>query len=192
MRVDIADTKAALRKTVYARRREAHHAAAEAAEAAAAHAISAGLFGGADVVAGYRPIRTEIDPTPLMRALIAAGKRVCVPVIEGADLPLSFRAWTPGTPMTTGAFGAEVPAEGDWLTPDALIAPLVAFDAAGGRLGYGGGFYDRTLERLRAGRAAPAFGYAYAAQQVEAVPREPTDQLLDAIVTEAGIVRPCP
>ena len=187
--MDISTDKAALRRRLYALRREAHRDRQGAPQAARDHALAAGLFSGAGIVAGYRPIRTELDPTPLMTALSRQGTRLCVPVIEGEGRPLAFREWTLETAMVPGAFGAEIPAEGAWLTPDALIVPLVGFDAGGWRLGYGGGFYDRTLARLRAGRGAVAVGLAYAAQRMEAVPREPTDARLDAVVTEAGVIR---
>jgi 5-formyltetrahydrofolate cyclo-ligase len=188
---DLTALKAALRKEVYARRRAAHaDGASDAAQAAKDHFLASRLHTGAGVVSGYRPIRTEIDPTPLMETLHAAGHRLCVPVIQGAGLPLKFREWIPGAEMVAGEFGAQVPATGDWLEPQLLIAPLVAFDANGWRLGYGGGFYDRSLEGLRAKRRTLAVGFAYAAQQVDAVPRDPTDQQLDAIVTEQGIIRP--
>lgn len=188
------DPKAALRRAALARRKAAHQAdraaGGEAAMAARDHVLAMRLLAGARTVSGYRPIRSEIDPTPLMQALHAAGHRLCVPVIEGAGLPLRFRAWQPGAEMVAGAFGAEVPARGAWLEPDLLIAPLVAFDAAGHRLGYGGGFYDRSLAQLRARRRTLAIGLAYAAQQVPAIPHEPTDQRLDAVVTEAGPILP--
>lgn len=191
--MDTPDPKAVLRREVLARRRAAHEAdhqaGGQAALAARDHFLAARLHTGARVIAGYRPIRSEIDPTPLMQALHAAGHRLCVPVIEGQGLPLRFREWHPDAPMTEGAFGAEVPATGDWLEPDLLIAPLVAFDAEGHRLGYGGGFYDRTLARLRAERRTRAIGLAYAAQEVDSIPHEPTDQHLDAVVTERGLIR---
>ena len=182
--------KTALRRRLYGLRRAAHAAGAGAALAARDHALASGLLDGARIVAGYRPIRTEIDPTPLMQALGARGARLCVPVIEGKGRPLAFREWQPGAAMLPGPFGAEIPAEGDWLTPEALIVPLVGFDAQGWRLGYGGGFYDRTLAGLRAGPGAVALGLAYAAQAVAAVPREPTDERLDAVATEAGLYHP--
>lgn len=91
--------------------------------------------------------------------------------------------------MIDGPFGAQVPRAGVWVTPDVVIVPLVAFDRKGGRLGYGGGFYDRTLEGLRAQAPVVAIGYAFAAQEAEDLPLEPTDQPLDMIVTEAGIRR---
>jgi len=182
--------KPALRRRLYGLRRDAHAAGAGAALAARDHALASGLLDGAGVVAGYRPIRTEIDPTPLMEALGARGARLCLPVIEGEGRPLAFREWRPGAAMMPGPFGAEVPRSGEWLTPGALIVPLVGFDAQGWRLGYGGGFYDRTLAGLRAGPGAVALGLAYAAQEVPAVPREPTDERLDAVATEAGLIRP--
>ena len=147
--------------------------------------------GAASIIAGYRPIRTEIDPTPAMEALHAAGARLCVPVIEAAGRPLKFREWTPGCAMEAGPFGAEVPAAGEWLEPEVLIVPLVGWDREGWRLGYGGGFYDRTLELLRAKRPTLAIGFAYAAQELDAAPREVTDQQLDAVVTETGLIIGC-
>ncbi len=187
---NLADMKARLRREAFARRKAAKAGSPGAPAAAAARFLAEGWAEAARVVSGYRPIRTELDPTPLMDALAARGLRLCVPVIEGAGQPLAFRAWAPGCAMVAGPFGAEVPAEGDWLEPDLLIAPLVAFDRRGGRLGYGGGFYDRTLARLRPRRPTLAIGYAYAAQEVESVPREATDMALDAVVTEAEVVRP--
>jgi 5-formyltetrahydrofolate cyclo-ligase len=142
------------------------------------------------VASGFRRIRTELDPEPLMLALIEAGWRLCVPVIEGRGLPLRFREWRPGARMRPGPFGAQVPAEGDWLKPDLLIVPLLAFDRAGRRLGYGGGFYDRTITCLRAAGLVRAVGFGYAAQEVDEVPVDETDAVLDAIVTEAGVIRP--
>ena len=192
---DLTDLKAALRKAAFTRRRAADLSSnGEASRAAMDHFLAAGLHTGAGVISGYCPIRTEIDPTPLMEALHAAGHRLCVPVIQGRGLALKFREWHPGAEMIEGEFGALVPVAGDWLEPRLLIAPLLAFDANGGRLGYGGGFYDRSLKGRRAqdrtGRRTLAVGFAYSAQQVEAVPRGPTDQPLDAIVTEHGLMRP--
>jgi 5-formyltetrahydrofolate cyclo-ligase len=110
-----------------------------------------------------------------------------VPVIQAAGRPLLFSRWTPGCDMIEGPFGARIPAVTELVEPEILIVPLVAFDASGGRLGYGGGFYDRTLAQLRARRATLAIGFAFAAQEAEALPLEPTDQPLDMIVTETGI-----
>jgi len=92
--------------------------------------------------------------------------------------------------LRDGPFGAKVPEQDDFFEPEILIVPLVAFDRTGGRLGYGGGFYDRTLERLRAKRATLAIGFAFAAQEAEGLPLEATDQPLDMIVTEQGVLSP--
>ena len=140
-------------------------------------------FGGR-VLAGYMPMRTEIDPLPAMAVHQGA---VGVPVIIGAGQPLRFREWGPGVAMVAGTFGARVPAEGAWVVPQVLIVPLLAFDARGYRLGYGGGFYDRTLQGLRAGGPVVAVGFAFAAQEVDEVPVDGFDQRLDAVVTEQGV-----
>src|SRR5690606_13206435 len=109
------------------------------------------------VLAGYMAMRTEIDPTPAMAAHDGPG---CVPVIVAAGQPLRFRQWSPGCRMVAGTFGALVPEEGAWLEPEVLIVPLLSFDRRGFRLGYGGGFYDRTLEGLRARHPVLAVGFA--------------------------------
>ncbi len=138
------------------------------------------------VLSGYMPMRTEIDPLP---AMAAHQGPVGVPVIVAKAQPLRFREWTPGCALVAGEFGALIPAEGGWLEPQVLIVPLLAFDARGYRLGYGGGFYDRTLEGLRARGPVLAVGFAFAAQEVEAVPIDATDQRLDMIVTEREVRR---
>ena len=184
--MSLADTKAAARKAAFARRK----AAFEAGQGAGAARRLLGWLAPhrGRVLAGYMPIRTEIDPLPVMAEMAAHGP-VCVPVIEGAGRPLRFREWKPGCALTEGPFGARVPESGAWLSPEVLIVPLVAFDRRGGRLGYGGGFYDRTLEALRAVRPTLAVGYAFAAQEAGALPLEPTDQKLDALVTEREVIR---
>lgn len=146
------------------------------------------------VLAGYMPMRTEIDCLPAMAAHLGAGQggRVCVPVIAGAGLPLDFAQWSPDARMVEGAFKALIPEGTPRLTPTVLIVPLLAFDRRGYRLGYGGGFYDRTLERLRSRGPVTAIGFAFAAQEVNLVPTEATDQPLDLIVTEADILTPRP
>jgi 5-formyltetrahydrofolate cyclo-ligase len=135
-------------------------------------------------LAGYMPMRTEIDPLPAMA--VHQGP-VGVPVILGPGQALRFRDWSPGTAMVAGEFGALIPAEGLWVEPEVVVVPLVAFDARGFRLGYGGGFYDRTLEGLRALRPTLAVGFAFDAQELAEVPIEPTDQRLDAVITESGV-----
>lgn len=135
-------------------------------------------------LAGYMPMRSEIDPLP---AMAAHQGPVGVPVILGPGQALKFREWSPGCAMEEGPFKAFIPVEGAWVEPEVVIVPLVAFDARGFRLGYGGGFYDRTLEGLRAKRPTLAVGFAFAAQEMAEVPIEDTDQRLDFIVTEAGV-----
>ena len=129
------------------------------------------------VLAGYVPMRDEIDPLPFMAAWEGP---VCVPVVVGKGLPLVFRRWAPDVRMVPGTFGTMVPAEDVPLVPDVLIVPLVAFTDTGDRLGYGGGFYDRTLAALP---GADAVGLAFAVQRVEALPLEPTDVRLRAVAT---------
>lgn len=188
---DLQERKAELRRAAFAARKAAFLAGGAAAGEAAATVFLGGVAvpEGA-VVSGYLPIRTEIDPLPLMTALTARGHRVVVPVIEGNGLPLRFREWRPGVAMVPGPFGTELPAEGDWLDPEVLVAPLVAFDAGCWRLGYGGGFYDRTIARLSAQRPTLAVGLAFAGQEVAEIPRDATDRRLDAVATEAGLRRP--
>ncbi|RVV99347.1 5-formyltetrahydrofolate cyclo-ligase [Mesobaculum littorinae] len=141
------------------------------------------------IVAGYMPIRSELDPRPAMEAE-AARRPVCVPVIEARGAPLIFRQWTPDATLIPGTFGALIPERSATLVPDVVIVPLVAFDRQGGRLGYGGGFYDRTLAGLRDRGAALAIGFAYAAQEVGDLPIEPTDIPLDWVVTEDEVIGP--
>ena len=183
---DLVARKAEARKSAFAARKSAF---AAGQGDACDHLLAALMrFEGAPL-AGYLPIRTEIDPRP---AMAAHRGTVGVPVIAGAGQPLTFRAWTPEAPLIPGPFGAFVPETGAEITPRVLIVPLVAFDRRGYRLGYGGGFYDRTLERLRAAGPVTAIGFAFATQELDAVPVEPSDQPLDLIVTETGPILPPP
>jgi 5-formyltetrahydrofolate cyclo-ligase len=140
-------------------------------------------------LAGYLAMRGEIDPAPALAEAARHGP-VALPVTPRRGLPLGFRRWAPGDPLAPGAFGTLVPASGEPIEPEILVVPLVAFDRRGGRLGYGGGYYDRTLAALRARRPVVAIGFAWAAQEDDALPLEPTDQPLDLIVTESEILRP--
>lgn len=181
---DLSQIKSAAREAAFARRKVAYDAKLPGA---AGH-LSEVLAGYRGVpLAGYMAMRTEIDPTPAMEEAAAHGP-VCVPVIIGAGLPLRFSRWEPGIALRSGPFGAQVPEVDDFFEPEILIVPLTAYDLQGGRLGYGGGFYDRTLEKLRARRATLAIGFAFSAQQADALPLESTDQPLDMIVTERGVI----
>jgi 5-formyltetrahydrofolate cyclo-ligase len=183
--MDLQTIKTEARKAAFARRKAAH----ERGQGTAGYLseVLAGYRGAS--VAGYMAMRTEIDPTAAMEEASARGD-VGVPVILGAGQPLQFRQWRPDSTMVAGAFGAAIPEVGDWMIPEIVIVPLVAFDRAGGRLGYGGGFYDRTLEKLRAAQPTLAIGFAYADQEAQVLPLEATDQPLDLIVTEHGIIKP--
>jgi 5-formyltetrahydrofolate cyclo-ligase len=180
----LTNVKAEARNESFARRRTAH-ASDPGTGAGLLSSVLAGYRG--VPLSGYMPIRTEINPLPAMAEAAAYGP-VGVPVITAAGVPLRFARWEPEMPMISGPFGARVPEHPDFFEPEILIVPLVAFDRRGGRLGYGGGFYDRTLEGLRAKRATLAIGFAYAAQQAETLPLEPTDQTLDLIVTETEVI----
>jgi 5-formyltetrahydrofolate cyclo-ligase len=177
----IEDAKAEARKHAFAMRKLAF--AAGQGQAADHLAKALRPYSG-KVLSGYMPMRTEIDP---LAAMAAHQGPVSVPVIMGHATPLMFRAWSPEAQMVEGDFKALIPQAGAWVTPEVLIVPLLAFDAAGYRLGYGGGYYDRTLQALRAKAPTLAIGFAFAAQEVPSVPIDANDQRLDAIVTEDGI-----
>ncbi|MBD0864514.1 MAG: 5-formyltetrahydrofolate cyclo-ligase [Rhodobacteraceae bacterium] len=183
---DLAQIKAAARKAAFARRKSAY--AMNAAGGTGYLRTVLARYRGVPL-AGYMPIRTEINPLAAMAEASAHGP-VGVPVIIGNGQPLRFSRWDPDGPLRNGPFGTRVPERDDFFDPEILIVPLVAFDRCGGRLGYGGGFYDRTLKQLRARRATMAVGFAFAAQEADDLPLEPTDQSLDMIVTERGIITP--
>ncbi|AHD08987.1 5-formyltetrahydrofolate cyclo-ligase [Phaeobacter gallaeciensis] len=181
----LTQIKAEARKAAFQRRKAAY----EMNKPGAAGHLSEVLAGYRGVpLSGYMPIRTEIDPLPAMAEAAAHGP-VCVPVIQAKDTPLKFSRWQPDGALRDGPFGAKVPEVDDYLEPEILIVPLVAFDAQGGRLGYGGGFYDRTLELLRGKRATLAIGFAFDAQEADDLPLEPTDQPLDMLITESRVLQ---
>src|SRR5258707_8703370 len=141
------------------------------------------------VLAGYSPIRSEIDPVPLMRKLAVPGVQVALPAIVAGDRPLKFRAWSPDDRLQRGRLGILEPsADAKEVIPDILLVPLAAFDRAGHRIGYGAGHYDRTLEHLRKMKAITAIGVAFAAQEVEAVPALLHDAALDYVLTETQVL----
>jgi len=179
---EIDTTKASARKAAFAARKQAHGTGLDSA--ANLKLIGHILAQPAKIIAGYMAIRTEIDPLQTMACLIAEGREICVPVIKGEGQPLEFHRWTPDCEMVAGPFGARVPANPEPLIPDLVIAPLVAFDKTLTRLGYGGGFYDRSLIEIRAQKPCPAIGFAYSAQELPSVPRAPYDVPLDLIITE--------
>ncbi len=185
---DLTLAKETLRRRARARRRalalDPTVAGARAADHFPLSAPAAGL-----VVAGYRPRGTEIDPGPLTRRFEALGARVVLPVVIGPGAPLAFRdegAWDAHRPDAGGVLAP--PDHLDEQRPDLLIVPLLAFDRRGGRLGQGGGYYDRTLEALRAVGSVRAIGLAFAGQEVAGLDLAPHDQTLDAILTEMGYI----
>lgn len=141
-------------------------------------------------VSAFIPFGDEIDTRPLLASLAADGFVTCVPVVVKPASPLQFRSWVPGEELVPGRWNIPVPAEtADVVEPDVLLVPLLAFDAKGYRLGYGGGFYDRTIARLRKLKPVIAIGVAYSAQQVHEVVRGEHDEKLDWILTEAGAMK---
>lgn len=178
--------KSTLRSLARQARREAHGTVDPAPALAALHST---LLATEGAISFYWPIRTEIDPRPVME-MLADARRVCLPVTHGRDAGLTFRAWCPGIPLETDSFGVSVPAIDEPVIPQVLVVPMLAFDDRGHRLGYGAGHYDRTLDGLRKKGPVTAIGLAYEAQRVPSVPNEPTDQPLDMIITEDRVRHP--
>jgi 5-formyltetrahydrofolate cyclo-ligase len=139
-------------------------------------------------VAGYSPIRSELDPTPLMQMLAAEGARLALPVITARGQSLRFRVWHPGDRLLPGPLGILEPSPAAAeIVPDIVLVPLAAFDRTGHRIGYGAGHYDRTLAQLHKSKGFAAIGLAFAAQEVEAVPALQHDVPLDYVLTETEL-----
>ncbi|MFN3461836.1 MAG: 5-formyltetrahydrofolate cyclo-ligase [Oceanibaculum sp.] len=187
---DIAAVKAVGRAAAKRRREAAHAAHPDAGARIAANLLSVVSLPDGAIVSGYCAMGDEADPLPSLLALAAGGHDLCLPVTPKRGLPLSFRLWRPGDALEHGVWDIPVPpATARDVEPSVLLVPLLAFDRAGYRLGYGGGYYDRTLAMLKEKGPVLAIGVAYADQEVESVPREATDQRLDWIVTEEGAIR---
>jgi len=186
MPMDIDDEKTRLRKMLRERRKQAFAAHDGAAGALAERLAEVPLPGKAATVAGYVAHGSEIDPLPALKELAARGYDLCLPVVVAPGRPLAFRNWAEGMALESGEFDIPVPAATvDEITPDVVLVPLIGFDRAGGRLGQGGGFYDRTLPLLRAANPSLlAIGLAFSVQEVASVPRADNDAALDWIVTE--------
>ena len=201
----IVATKRDARRDAHERRAEAFSSwrlrgAGSAARLLAGHvnsllqATGAAADPSAHIVSAYLPMRTELDAIPLLQALADAGLMTALPVVVARDTTLQFRGWTPGGATVPAGFGTgEPPPDNPTVEPDLLLVPLLAFDRHGWRLGYGGGYYDRTLRALRrsaAGRRAThAVGIAFDEQEIDAVPHLDYDERLDAILTPAGLRR---
>lgn len=141
------------------------------------------------VVSGFSPMKSEINPVPLMRKLADAGAKLVLPVVAGRGKPLIMRAWAFGDAMVSGVWGIREPkADAPEVGPDILLVPLAAFDRRGHRIGYGAGYYDMTINRLRAMKKVVAIGLAFAAQEIPAVPATERDARLDLVLTEREII----
>jgi len=185
----VSQQKADLRAAAITRR-EALPAEARqaAAEAIAARAFPLAIAPGT-IVSGFMPMKSEINPLPLMKTLSAAGAGMALPVVVGRGQPLVMRAWNWGDPLDAGQWGIREPKpEAPEVEPDILLVPLLAFDRAGYRIGYGAGYYDLTIARLRARKAIAAVGLAFAAQEIAAVPTTPRDARLDLVLTEQEVI----
>ncbi len=185
------EAKSEARIVAYSKRQVAHDVASGTApEALTSHAFPAKPVLGASTVSAFYPYQTEIDTRPLLGVLAADGWMTCLPVVVARHQPLEFRRWYPGEPTEPGKWNIPVPLPtSETAEPDVLLVPLLAFDRKGFRLGYGGGFYDMTLAKLRAAKKVIAIGVAYAGQEVASVPRDEMDQPLDYVMTEREVFR---
>jgi 5-formyltetrahydrofolate cyclo-ligase len=181
----IESLKAQVRRDAAARR-DALPAAERSAAAAtiAARPLPVAVPAGA-IVSGFSPLKSEINPVPLMRAFADAGAGLALPVVAGRGKPLIMRSWTFGAPLVAGVWGIrEPPPDAPEVFPDILIVPLLAFDRTGHRIGYGAGYYDMTIARLRGIKPVLAVGIAYAAQEIAEIPTTERDARLDFVLTE--------
>jgi len=185
------DVKVAARKSASSARKAARDAAGpDAATRVARHLLSGIPMTGGATISGFLPIGSEIDVRPALEEALVAGHDVCLPCVIAAGEPLVFRRWREGDTLVKEDFGTQAPSpNAPELKPDILLVPMLAFDEDGYRLGYGGGFYDRSLEALRREKPVLAVGVAYAGQRVDRVPRGPYDQPLDWVITEDGALQ---
>jgi len=181
--------KAALRRAAVARRDALPPAERVAAAQAIAERGGPVEVGPGVIVSGFSPLKSEISPLPLLRRLADAGASLALPVVVGRGHPLVMRAWSFGAPLVAGVWGIREPSsDAPELYPDILIVPLLAFDRCGHRIGYGAGYYDLTISRLRAMKPVTAIGIAFAAQEIAVVPATSRDARLDLVLTERGAI----
>lgn len=182
--------KTQLRNEALARRDAMPAAERQAgADAVAARGLPVEVAPGA-IVSGFMPMKTEINPLPLLRKLAAAGAPLALPAIDKRGRPLIMRAWKLGDPLASGQWGIREPVlEAPQVYPDILIVPLAAFDRRGHRIGYGAGYYDMTIGGLRAKKNVIALGIAFAVQEIPRVPNTERDQQLDFVLTEREVIR---
>jgi 5-formyltetrahydrofolate cyclo-ligase len=141
------------------------------------------------IVSGFMPMRSEINPLPLLKRLAAEGAKLALPIVAGRGKPLIMRAWEFGAPLDTGVWGIRQPkAVAPEVDPDILIVPFAAFDRAGHRIGYGAGYYDMTIHRLRGLKSITAIGIGFAAQEIPRIPATERDEQLDLVLTEREVI----
>ncbi len=189
---DIDAAKVACRKLAKQKRAKLANGSPDAAIMLAGHAAHLTARYGYGVYAGYMPIRSELSPLALLENLVGLGCDLVLPITPKAGQPLGFHRWEIGGPLDDGPYGTKQPPAGnDKCTPDVILAPMLAFDSGGWRLGYGGGFYDRTVVGLRGcGQVVTLIGIAYEGQKVDKIPVGPFDMPLDAVLSPAGMFEP--
>ena len=182
---DIQTQKSALRTAALAQRDALPATQRQAgAEAIATRGLPVEVTPGA-IVAGFMPMKSEINPLSLLRKMAEAGAQLALPCIAGRGKPLIMRAWKFGDPFKAGQWGIREPVpEAPEVAPDILIVPLACFDRSGHRIGYGAGYYDITIHALRAQKKVIAIGVAFAAQEIASVPATERDERLDFVLTE--------
>jgi 5-formyltetrahydrofolate cyclo-ligase len=185
----IAAKKAALRTEALARRdRLSPDERAAAAEAIAARPLPVPAGVGA-VVSGFMPIKSEINPLPLLRRYADAGATLALPAIDGRGKPLRLRTWSVGEALVAGQWGIREPAAtAEEIDPDIMLVPLAAFDRRGSRIGYGAAYYDMTIAAVRSRKPVIAVGIAYAVQEFSEVPVMAHDEPLDLVLTEREVI----
>ena len=189
---DLTETqsaKAVLRAEVLARRDALPAAERQtAAETIAARGLPVEVTP-TTIVSGFMPMKTEVNPIPLMHKLVDVGAQLALPAIAGRGKPLIMRAWQFGDPLKAGQWGIREPLpEAPEVAPDVLIVPLACFDRAGHRIGYGAGYYDMTIRALRSKKQVTAIGLAFATQEISQVPAAPHDERLDLVLTEREVI----
>lgn len=187
---ELSDSKAEFRKQAFVIRERAWRADPKAGDRLKRQLLEAIAVPPGIEISGYWPLAGEMDVLPALSHYNQVGHQIGLPVIVGKNQPLLFRAWSPDTVLIKGDFSVMTPpCDAPEIVPKLILVPLLAFDPDGYRLGYGGGFYDRTLAKLRHDADAIAIGVAYAAQEMPVVPRGPFDQPLDFVVTEHSIFK---
>jgi len=191
MAVTLVTTKSQQRTAALARRDALGVADRRAAAQKIAQRRFPVPFGEGTIIAGYSPVRSECDPVPLMRSLAGKGAQLALPVVEPKDKTLSFAEWRQGEQLAAGPFGILQPrASALDVEPDIILVPLVGFDRSGHRIGYGVGYYDRTLQALRARKPVVAVGIAFVIQEIDTVVADANDQRLDLVLTEREMIDP--